>query len=63
MAKTTIKSNLKASKRASKKKPVGAAAHAASQNGERRSKKTPTLEELTVRSFRLAYEQHHRKSA
>lgn len=59
MAKT-IKANLKASKRAPKKKPI---ADAASQNGKRRSKKKPTLEELTVRSFRLAYEQHHRKSA
>ena len=63
MAKTTIKSNLKSSKRAPKKKPVAVAARATSQNGERRSKKKPTLEELTFRSFRLAYEQHHRKSA
>jgi hypothetical protein len=50
----------KTAKRVPKKK-AGAAA-TASRNSRRPAKKQPTLEELTLRSFRLAYEQHHRKT-
>lgn len=59
MPKTTT-TKPKVTKRAAKQ-PTSAAA--ASRNGKRPAKRKLTLEELTLRSFRAAYESHHRKTA
>jgi hypothetical protein len=49
----------KAAKRTTKK----LTADAASRNNKRPAKRKLTLEELTLRSFRAAYESHRRKAA
>jgi hypothetical protein len=62
MAKTTTTIKAQAAQRATAKQARAGAATPASRNSQRRMKKKPTLEELTLRSFHLAYEQHHREN-
>jgi hypothetical protein len=57
MPKTTT-TKPKTAKRTTKKPTT-----AASRNGKRPAKRKPTLEELTLRSFRAAYEANRRKTA
>lgn len=62
MAKTTTTKKSKTAKPTAKKRTKAEAADTANRNGTPMGRMSEKSKQLTLRSFQLAYEQHHRKT-